>query len=286
LGLASLSIVWGTQFLVIKWGQATVPPLLTAALRYAVLAAVAQAAILVLKPPPSTRPWSLRLGFGAAQAISMGLIYWSQGHIPSALVGVILATTPFYVAIMARAWLSEDALEPVAVMSTTLGFLGVTGITLASWAPGAFTAESLAVIAVVGAAAMDALNKVFAKSLTSNVAVPVMLRDMGVVVASITGMGWWLLERDMPVNFTPLSVAAFLYLGVVGSALASGLYLVLLQGYTASGLAYLQFVTALIAIAAGLVVENERPNALTMLGATAILAGLALRGTSTCRAAG
>ncbi|PIW02242.1 MAG: hypothetical protein COW42_02455 [Deltaproteobacteria bacterium CG17_big_fil_post_rev_8_21_14_2_50_63_7] len=105
---------------------------------------------------------------------------------------------------------------------------------------------------------------------------PVMLRDMGVVVTFVAGAGWLLFQRDAAVAFDGRGVASFLYLGLVASAAASGLYLVLLRRYRVSALSYLQFVSALVAVVVGAFLTGTRFTSLTVGGTLAVLAGLAV----------
>jgi drug/metabolite transporter (DMT)-like permease len=63
-------------------------------------------------------------------------------------------------------------------------------------------------------------------------------------------------------------------IGLVASAAASGLYLVLLRRYRVTSMAYLQFVTPLIGVATGVLLGRERLGASGAAGAAVIVAGL------------
>ncbi|MBI5494920.1 MAG: DMT family transporter [Deltaproteobacteria bacterium] len=276
-GLVFLALAWGTQYLVIKAGLATLPPLLTVALRYAVLLAAAQAALVVTRSPPATAAAWKRGAFGLSQAASVGLLYWAQARLPSSLVGILIATTPFLVAVLAHFLLPGERLRRAAVIATLLGFAGAALIAARAGPAGADGMDAAAVAAVLLAALTDAVTKVLAKDLTASTPVPVMLRDMALCVCAGAGAGWWLLERDAPVVFTPAAVGAFVYLGLVASAGASAVYLLLLRRYSVSGLAYLQFVTAAVAVLTGVAVGGETLGVTTTIGVLLVLAGLAAR---------
>ena len=215
-GLALLGVVWGTQFLVIKAGLATLPPLLTLALRYLVLLVVAQAAVWVTRTQAPPGVGLRRVGFGCSQTVSMALLYWAQGHLASSLAGVLLGTTPFMVAALAHLYIPGDRLKGWSAASTGLGFCGA------------------ALIAIKGGSGAD-------------------------------------------LNAPAVAVAAFLYLGLVASAAASGLYLVLLRHYSVSGLAYLQFVTAAVAVVAGVGLAQEQLSPTVAAGVCLVLVGLVMR---------
>ena len=80
----------------------------------------------------------------------------------------------------------------------------------------------------------------------------------------------------MPIRFTPTSVLAFAYLGLVGSFAASTLYLVLLRRYTVTAVAYLRFGTATVAVMAGVLIAGEDLKTSHIIGVAAVLAGLLL----------
>lgn len=278
-GLVVLTVVWGTQFLVIKSGQQYVPPLLGAATRFAVLAAVAQAAIAVsgARAPAGYRGG--RLVFAVSQAAAMVLLHGGQNYLTSALAGILFCTAPLFVALLAGRYVDGERVDPATVAALAAGFGGVVLITGSSMpAEGWFDARLLGVVALLGAAFANATNKVFAKNLTEPVPAAVLLRDMGAVVAVVAAGGWWLFEREMAVEWTATAVVSHLYLGVVASAAASALFLVLLRRYRVTAMSYLQFVTAGVAVVTGIVIAGESLGAGIFAGSAAVLAGLWLLG--------
>lgn len=275
VGFAALTLVWGTQFLVIKHGQVCLPPLLTAALRFAVLTAAAQVAVIVSRSRAPAGRWRQRLMFGVAQALSFGLLYWAQGHLASALAGVLSATGPLVVAVLAHRFIPGERLTLRRSVALLLGF---TGVSLIVWAtrPSQGTVATLAVVAILLGETASAANKVLGKQLTAQTPAPVLLRDMGLVVTVCTGLAALVFERERPMDFSPAAVLAFVYLGLVASFAASGLYLVLLRRFAVSSMSYLQFTTAVVAAGAGVLVGGEQLAASAAVGAMGVLAGLFL----------
>jgi drug/metabolite transporter (DMT)-like permease len=274
-GLATLSFVWGTQFLVIKFGQVSLPPLMTAALRFAVLTVAAQAAVFLSRSQAPTKERIRRISFGITLAISFGLLYWAQSRIPSALAGVLSATTPLFIAVLAHRFVAGERLALPRVVALALGFAGVSIIVLGTQSA-VGVAESIAVLAILFGELASATNKVLAKQLTTLVPIPVLLRDMGLIVTVLIGLASFCFERHLPVEFTLASVFAFAYLGLVASFAASGLYLMLLRRYTVTAMAYLQFATATIAAVAGVLVGGEQLGTYLAAGVIAVLGGLLL----------
>lgn len=273
LGLLVLAFVWGTQFLVIKLGQINLPPLMTAALRFAVLTVAAQVAVFLTgaKAPPQER--LRRLSFGVMQAISFGALYWAESRIPSAIAGVLTATNPLLVAMFAHNFMADERLTPSRSAAMMLGFAGVSMIVLGTQSTGGVY-ESIAVVAILAGELASATNKVLAKQLTTNVPAPVLLRDMGLIVTLLIGLASFYFERHLPMTFTPASVLAFAYLGLVASFAASSLYLILLRRYTVTAMAYLQFATAAVAAAVGVFLGGEHLGTSLAPGVLAVLGGL------------
>jgi drug/metabolite transporter (DMT)-like permease len=279
-GLVALALVWGTQFLIIKLGQSTLPPLTTAALRFAVLTAAAQIAVLLTgaSSPIATR--LQRTSFGVTLAIAFGLLYWAQEKIPSALAGVLSATTPLFVALLAHRFVVGERLTLARTNSLVLGFVGVSIIVLGT-EPVAGAVGILAVLAILAGELASATNKVLAKQLTVAIPAPVLLRDTGMIVTILIGIAAFLFERNMTMEFTPQAVLAFVYLGLIASFAASGLYLILLRRYAVSALSYLQFATAAIATVTGTFIGGERISAPLAVGIIVVLAGLVLLSNTT-----
>ena len=279
-GMALLSLVWGTQFLAIKMGQLHTPPLLTVAMRYGVLAVVAQLACwLWARGATSENLRAQRLAFGVAQAVSMMLLYEAQGRVGVAVAGVLSATTPFLVALLAHAAVPGEKLTRRTLGATVLGLAGVA-LMWSGRAPSESLASgaSLGVGLLLGSSVLDAVNKVLAKRLaTASVPVPVMLRDMALAVTPTALLASAMFERDGWVATDAGGWATAAYLGVVGSALASGLYLQLLKRHSINALAYLQFLTACVATGTGLLL-GESLGLATALGVVLILLGLGVRG--------
>jgi drug/metabolite transporter (DMT)-like permease len=85
-----------------------------------------------------------------------------------------------------------------------------------------------------------------------------------------------LTERDAVLSFTPVAIAAILYLGLVGSALAFvGLYW-LLRKTTATNSSLITFVTPIVALILGWLILGEVPDPNVGVGAALILTGVYL----------
>ncbi|MBI5481727.1 MAG: EamA family transporter [Deltaproteobacteria bacterium] len=277
LGLTALALIWGTQYLIIRVGQESLPPLLTVALRYAILGVIAQVLVVVCRARPPRGTWPARLAFGALQALGMGLLYWAEGHVVSSVAAIVIMTEPLLVAVLAPLWIPGERPSARVVVALVCGFVGVA-LLIAHRPPesDAGALVTVATLAVGLSAVVGALARVLCKDVVSKVPPVVILRDSGWIVTALAIAGSLAFERGRPMVFGTGAILAFAYLGVVASAAASGIYLVLLQRYRVTSLSYLQFVTALVAVATGVLLGREHLGAAGVAGVAVVVAGLAV----------
>src|SRR5579872_7335472 len=87
LGFAACSVIWGSTFLAISFGNDTLAPVWAATLRL-VLATLLLAAWTRARGKPLPRGPALRaaLGYGVTQfGINLPLLYWGETFVPSGL---------------------------------------------------------------------------------------------------------------------------------------------------------------------------------------------------------
>ncbi|MEW5853373.1 MAG: DMT family transporter [Myxococcota bacterium] len=276
-GFATLGLVWGTQYLVIKVAQPVLPPLMALALRFLVVAAAAQLYLLVERAPtPPDMRWK-RAVYGAMHAAGMGLLYWGQTSIPSSLVGVLLATTPLAVAVMAHAFIPGERLTKRTTLPLVVGVAGAMLITLGMDRDGDRATHLVGVGAIVSSVLCSAGVKVFSKKLVAQLPVSIMLRDLGVVVGLCSVLASALVEDWARARAEPWAMLSILYLGLVASAGATGWYLVLLRRVPVTVMATLQLLTAAVAFGAGVVFGGDHPSTMSVLGCVLVMSGLTWR---------
>jgi O-acetylserine/cysteine efflux transporter len=142
--------VWGTNFVVIKFALAHLPPLLFATLRFAL--ALVPAAFFIKRPAAS---WRNLAAYGVLIGVGQfGLLYIAmRGHITPGLASLVMQTQVFFTIglsmivtgerVRALQWtaLALAAAGIVVIGShtdaaTTLAGLGITLVAAASWAGG------------------------------------------------------------------------------------------------------------------------------------------------------
>ena len=71
-------VIWGLNFVVMKWGLATLSPLLLCALRFA----LASLPFLLFVRPPKNLSWGILAAYGLVQGVGQfGLLFtWCERH--------------------------------------------------------------------------------------------------------------------------------------------------------------------------------------------------------------
>ena len=115
--------VWGTNFVVIKWGLAELPPLLFTTLRFALSAFPL---LLFIKRPAV--PWHKLAGFGALHGLGLfGLmLYAMRADISPGLASLVIQTQVFFTIVLA---MLLDGERPRLLQALALG-LAVAGMAL------------------------------------------------------------------------------------------------------------------------------------------------------------
>ncbi len=211
-------------------------------------------------------------------SLPYGLVFWAEQYISSGLSAVLFATMPFFVVIFAHLMVDEK-LTRAKVLGVVASFVGLILIfwrdLLVPQGLGG-NLQFYGSLAVVGSAVSGALANVVGKQHAEEIdpASNVLIQTLiGAVALGSLGL---VTEGHSDLNFTPTSVLAILYLGVVGSALAFvGMYWLLKQT-TATNVSLVTFVTPILALVLGWMVLGEVPDPDIGLGALLILAGIYL----------
>jgi O-acetylserine/cysteine efflux transporter len=113
--------VWGSNFVVIKWALAVMPPFLLGFLCFA----IALVPALLFVPRPAVR-WPLLAAYGALiGAGQFGLLYLAiDGRIAPGLASLVIQTQVFFTIGLAM-WADGERLRPAQAVALALAVLGV-----------------------------------------------------------------------------------------------------------------------------------------------------------------
>ena len=266
-------IVWGSTYLAIKVSVRTMPPLLSAGLRF-LLAALLLGGILALRRTPLRVPWReacTALGLGVALlACGVGVVTLAETRIDSSVAAMIAGSVPLQVILWRT--IARERVATATRLSAVVGLGGLALIVVPSGISGGSAAVGLALM--LGATFAWATGS-FASSkvtLPGNAFVATLYEMVGggtvlVIAALAAGEG-----GDVSVGqISAASFAAWLYLAVAGTLIAFTAYAWLLQHAPISQVVTHQYVNPLVAIALGALLLGETLDATTALGALIVI---------------
>ncbi|WP_110182121.1 EamA family transporter [Nocardioides solisilvae] len=270
--LATLvAVIWGVNFVVIDVGLSDdVPPLLFAALRFAV---VALAVLIVARP---------RLPFGQVALVGLfmsvgqfGLLYTAMAMgMPAGLASLVLQAQVVLTILFAAVRLAE---RPTAgqVAGVLLGALGLSVVALGRSA----ATPLLALLVTVGAAASWACGNVVTRRLGSANGLALTVWSATVVPLPLIGLSL-LLDGPAAVGhaLTHLSgaaVASTAYTAVLASWVGYGIWNSLLARHRTSAVVPFTLLVPVLGMSSAALVLGEVPNRWEALGGLALLLGVA-----------
>jgi drug/metabolite transporter (DMT)-like permease len=271
-----ICLIWGTTWLAIKFAIFTLPPFLSAGIRFAIASVLI---LIILK----IRKYSfhfdfketvflLLVGLGSF-SLPYGLVYWAEGKITSGLTATTFAVMPFFAAILSRIFLKTNDLSFWKVWGIILGFSGLLTIFWGDLRFGSIESAE-GILAVVASALANSAVAVGVKKFGRDIdplfinLIPMALGAVTLLLASLFVESWKNLEFDIP------TVVAILYLAVVGSVAAFTLYFYVLKHISVVLLSMTSFITPVLALTAGAVVLGETIPGGMLIGAALILCGI------------
>jgi len=274
--VAILCLVWGVTWVVIKIGLEDSPPFLSAALRF-VIALVVLGAIVFAKRTPHPRGalmwWRVLLPGIFMYFIPYASVYYAEQHIPAALASVLFATFPFFVAVLAHFYLTDEKLSGIKILGLVVGFGGIVVIFLDGLSvpdPRVIPSMFIALLAPLAAAFASVWLKKYLATVNSFTATfwqmmvgVVILLPMGFAVESLSDFNW-----------TFKAIGAAVFLGIFGSALTFVIYLHLLKTQEATKLSLIAFATPIVSLFFGWIILGENLGLETILGGILVLLGV------------
>ena len=277
--LALLILIWGSTWAVIRVGLVGIPPLTGVALRFGIASLLLFSIGFARKVPFGRGRHEKALWVSTALlsfCISYVVVYWGEQYVPSGLAAVLWATFPLMVAVMAHFLIPGERIRPITIVGTLIGFLGVGVIYSEDFGllggPKVLFASIVFLVSPFVSAISNVLIKRWGKDVhpISLSAVP-----MGITFGVIGAIAL-VAEHGRPVDFNGTSLAALLFLAVLGSAVTFGLYYWLLTFHAATRLSMIAYGTPLLAVVIGTTIMKEPLTPRVLVGGALVLAGVVL----------
>jgi drug/metabolite transporter (DMT)-like permease len=274
-------VLWGSTYLAVALGLQSVPPFLLMGGR-----SFAAGAILLglswlrtARLPPRGAWLHAALSGVLLFAGCHGTLAYAQQRVPSGLAAVLLATIPFWIALLTFV-MPADGQRP-RVASLVAMVPGLAGVALVAWrgASGDGVAiEPLMVALLLGAAFAWAAGSIVSQrhaASTSALALSAMeLVCGGAVLLAVSALAGEFVAFS-PSGVSIVSWAAVAYLTLAGSVVAFTAYVWLLDHAPEPLVATYTFVNPAIAVVLGWAVLGERPGESTLVGMALIIGSVA-----------
>jgi drug/metabolite transporter (DMT)-like permease len=275
---ASVALIWGSTWAVIKIGVNDIPPFVFAFARAATVAALLSLAAIALRQPfpRGVRTVAVAVVVGLINiGWSWAIIFWSEQFVPSGLVAVFGAAAPVWTAVLAHFLVEGDRLSALKVLGLVLGLAGT--LTLVG-APE--TGEGLMALIATGLLALMPVTWAIAAVLQSRFltrVAPIPTVALGTWASTLLLAPLALLQvAEAPARLTAASALAFAYLVVFGTCFGMVMSLWLYRKLRPTTITLIQVIVPAEAILIGTFWLGEPVTARMLGGAALVVAAVAL----------
>jgi drug/metabolite transporter (DMT)-like permease len=277
IALPIVYVVWGSTYLGIHFVVQTMPPMISAGIRF-VIAAALLAAVLVIKSGPSVLrvPWR-RLGTTALVGILLltggnGMVGVAEQHMSSGLAALLVASVPLWLVVFR--WGTGDR-PPVSTFAGVL--VGFGGLALLTLTRGGGSGSPLGVGIILTAA----LSWSIGSFLSSRMPMPsnpftASVYEMAAGGVALLALGYGRGEHLQVSEVSGTSWIALAYLVVFGSLVAFTSYVWLLGNAPISLVGTYAYVNPGVAVLLGVAFAGEHATWTILLGGLIIILGVGL----------
>ncbi len=282
VALIAVYIVWGSTYLAIRFAVETIPPFISAGIRFLVAGAV-----LYIWQRLAGAPAPKRLEWRSASIIGLllllggnGLLVWGETRIPSGISALFIATVPLWMVVI-------DALRPRGAKTSPLVWLGVLvglvgiGLLANPWQPHTSSPayDLLGIGVLIFASLSWSIGSLYSRhaSLPQS---PLLGTGMEMLVGSLglfamgTVLGEW--GQFHPAAISMRSLGGLIYLILFGSMIGFVAYTWLLRNAPTHIVSTYAYVNPVVAIILGSFIGNEPLETLEIISAAIIIAGVVL----------
>jgi drug/metabolite transporter (DMT)-like permease len=277
IAFAAVYVIWGSTYLTIHIAIETIPALLMSGARF-ILAGLLLLAFSHRPGAPRERltliHWRSALIIGGCLLLfGNGGVAWGEQYLPSGFVALIIATVPLWMALFAPAfggrWINWTAAIGIAI--------GLAGIVLLVRPGGG--AGHWQTLVVLLAPLLWAIGSLYARDAPAPrqpLTAVGMEMIAGGALLSIAGVVSGELGHVHLGNVSFASVAAFVYLVLIGALVGYVAYIWLLHHVSVTAASTYAFVNPVVAVALGAIVLGEAVTPLTVVAAALIVGAVVL----------
>lgn len=284
LAFVTVCLIWGTTYLAITVALETVPVLLVAGLRW-MFAGVVMSVLMLVTGRGLPRPamWGplLLLGF-LMNVVGNGFVVYAQQYVASGLTAVLIATTPFWTALVERLLPGGERFSKRSLLGLGLGFAGIVNLVWPEMTNGGASGRAFigGVIAIQLACVGWVIGTSYAKrhELGDNPFRSTALQMVfsgTMLLSAATWQGDW-----AQLTFTPRTIAAMVYLSIAGSLIAYSAYIYAIQHLPLSLVSLYAYINPIIAVTLGTLLLAEPFSTRIAISAALVLLGTWIVGSA------
>lgn len=275
-----LAVIWGSTWLFVRLGLRDLPPFTFAGLRF-VLAALALLVWLGIRygrvPRVERGDWAVVLRTGlVAFGLTYALTFWGVQFITGGTAAVVFSTLPLFTMAMAHRDVKGEQLTTGKVGGSLLGVLGV-GLIFSDQLRAGSREAAWGSLAILASAVTMARAQVDVKAQASHID-PMALATWQLVIGGVALLAVGVVVEGNPLalRWTVPAAWSLLYLSVIASSLAWFLYYWMMQHVSVTTMSTITLAQPIVTISLGWFVMGETMGWMMLVGAVAILCGLAL----------
>jgi drug/metabolite transporter (DMT)-like permease len=274
-------VIWGSTYLAIAWGIATIPPLTMIAARCLLAGGVLYAIARRGAGAPSAIEWRRAIVAGVLLFVTgQSMLAWAETRVASGPAAVLIATEPLFVVLLGWLWRSGSRPSLATMVALVAGFLGVAAMML----PGEFGGvDPLGAIVITLAGLSWSVGMFLAtpRDGGSPVQAAAMQLLAGGMVLSVVAILSGDLAMLDPAGVSTRSLLSFAYLVVFGSLVTYSAYVWLLRRVGPARLSSHGYVNPMVAVALGAALAGEPITLAVVVASVLILASVVVLVRST-----
>ena len=282
--LIALYLIWGSTYLAIRFVVETIPPFLSAGVRFLIAGVILFVwRRLAGEPMPSARQWRDVSIVGLLLLLGgNGLVSWAEQYVPSGATALIIGSIPIWLVLL-------EALRPggakpgrIAILGLITGFFGIVILVGPLNLPGGEQLNPLGTAVLLLAALLWAMGSIYSRSAEMpgsalmTTGSQMLVGSLGLLAVSALSGEW---ARFDPASVTRQSLISLLYLIIFGSLVAFSAYAWLLRHARVSLVATYAYVNPVVAVLLGSWLADEPLNARILLAALVIIGSVVLINT-------
>jgi drug/metabolite transporter (DMT)-like permease len=277
VALPIVYIIWGSTYLGIHFVVQTMPPMISAGLRFVTAAVVLAAALAIRSGPGVLRVPPRRLATAALVGLLLltggnGMVGVAEEYISSGLAALLVASVPLWLVIFR--WGTGDR-PPLSTFAGVL--VGFAGLALLTLTRGGGASRPLGIVVIL----LASLSWSIGSFLSSRLPMPknpftASVYEMAAGGLALLVLGFGRGERLKVGEVTSTSWLALAYLVLFGSLVAFTSYVWLLGNAPISLVGTYAYVNPAVAVLLGVLFASEHATWTILLGGLIIIVGVGL----------